>query len=52
MIRNIYLKYEVYSLINKEVTVKKYFLRLRGDKSENIGTRNMNLVVDDKEHMF
>jgi hypothetical protein len=42
------LKYKVYPLRNKEVTVKhstfKEILSSRGDKSENIGARVMNLV--------
>jgi hypothetical protein len=49
MIRNICLKYEDDLLRNKEVTVKNIFfvrksLSSRGDKSENIGTRVINLV--------
>jgi hypothetical protein len=50
MIMNIYLKFEVDSLINKEETVKiNIFLRKilgsRGDKSGNIRARVMNLVT-------
>jgi hypothetical protein len=41
MIRNIYLKYKVYPFRNKEVTVNSS----RGNKSENIGARVMNLVT-------
>jgi hypothetical protein len=48
MIRNIYLKYEVHPLRNKEVTVKNniFFRKILSswvDKSENIGARVMNL---------
>jgi superoxide dismutase len=50
MIRHIFLKYEVDPLRNKEVTVKNHIffwkiLSSRGDKSENIGARIMNLVT-------
>jgi hypothetical protein len=50
MIRNIYLKYEIDSLRNKEVTVKNDIflrknLRSRRDKSKNIDARVINLVT-------
>jgi hypothetical protein len=57
MIRNLYLKYEVDPLRNKEVTVKNdIFISSRGDISKNIDARVKNLVTqdvnDDKEHIF
>jgi hypothetical protein len=54
---DIYFIFEVDTLRNEKVVVKhNIFLSSRGDKSEYIGARVINLVtwhvVDDKEHIF
>jgi hypothetical protein len=49
MIRNKYFKYEVDPFKTQEVTVKNNIFKeiqcSRGDKSENSGTRVMNIVT-------